>query len=483
MNFLKSSVLSDEEVSVKIFKVKKDSRDIKREIYSRVFKRSETKEIRLYGFKGNDEFVVKGDVNKSIKVRIIAGGGEDKIKDESNVKSGAKKTIVYDKPKGVELEAGPETKNKITDKPGVNDYDRQEFRYNYLGPQVFLGFNPDDGIFVGGGIRIVRQGFRKSPYKTRHTIKGNVALATGSYNFVYKGEFKELFGGLDFVLDADARVPNYVQNFFGLGNETNSLLKDDIVNIRFYRVRFQQLLFKPQIRKQWGGEIHSLSLGAFAQQVKIERNDDRFIGDFENNGLDSTNLFNTNRYFGGAALEYKIDKRNNSLIPTSGFIFNFNGDYFKGLNNLVKNRVDFLRLQSDLSFYLGLGGGTTLALRVGGAHNFGDFEFFQANGLGARDNLRGFRNYRFSGRSSFYQNTDLRIRLFHLRTFLFNGQLGIMGIHDFGRVWTDGEVSTKLHQGYGGGLWLTPAEATVIATTYTASNEGGLLYIRFGFMF
>ena len=474
--------IDNEQVSVKIFKVKKDDRKVKREIYSRVFKRSETKEIRLYGLKGNDEFKVDGEVQKSIKVRIIAGGGEDKVTDQSKVKSGAKKTVVYDKPKGIELIAGPETVNKISNKQGVNDYNRQEFRYNYLGPQIFLGFNPDDGLFIGGGIRIVTHAFRKEPYSTRHTLKGNVALATGSYNFVYRSEFKELLGGLDLVLDADIRAPNYVQNFFGLGNETTSLLARDLEDINFYRVRYQQLFFNPQLRKQWSNEKHSFSIGGFAQQIKIEENGDRFIGDFSNNGLDSTNLFNTKRYFAGGSLQYQFVQKNDPLIPTRGMAFNFESNYVKGINDIV-DQVDFLQLKSDLSVYLSLGSAATLALRVGGAHNFGDFEFYQANGLGARNNLRGFRNFRFAGRSSFYQNTDLRIKLFNLRTFLFNGQLGILGIHDFGRVWADEEFSQEFHHGYGGGLWLTPAEATVLSTTYTASDEGGVFFIRFGFLF
>ncbi|MDX2301578.1 MAG: metallophosphoesterase [Microscillaceae bacterium] len=475
--------LDDERVSVQVFKVKKEGREKKREIYSRIFKKSETNEIRLYGLHGEDEFIIQGKVNKSIKIRIIAGSGEDKIIDSSQVYRGGKKTFVYDKPDEVNLIASSETKNLISDKPDVNKYNRQEFRYNFLGPQIFLGLNPDDGPFIGGGIKIINHGFRKEPYKMRHTIKGNVALATGSYNFIYKGEFKELLGGLDLVIDADVRAPNYVQNFFGLGNESKSLLRSDIEDIRYYRVRFEQWLLNPQIRKQWNNETHSLSLGVFGQQVSIERNEDRFISNFEANGLDSLNLFDTRRYFAGGSFQYFFDKRNNPLIPTRGMTFRLESQYFKGLNDVV-DRVNYLQLKSDLAFYLNLSSSATLAMRVGGTHNFGDFEFFQANGLGAKDNLRGFRNYRFSGRSSFYQNLDLRLRLFRLRTFLFNGQLGLIGIHDFGRVWTDGEKSRRFHRGYGGGFWFTPAEATVIETTLTtAPREGSLFYIRIGFLF
>ena len=125
----------------------------------------------------------------------------------------------------------------------------------------------------------------------------------------------------------------------------------------------------------------------------------------------------------------------------------------------------------------------TLAARVGGANNFGDFEFYQANTLGGNENLRGFRNYRFSGKSSFYQNTELRIKLFKLRSFLFNGQFGILGLNDIGRVWVDGEKSAKIHHGYGGGIWFTPAQAVVVSANMVGSDDDTLFLFRLGFLF
>ncbi len=472
--------VNDEETRVSVYKVKKNSRVKKRKIYERIFKRSETNEIRLYGLKGDDEFLITGKVNQGIKVRIIAGGGEDKITDQSQVRGWSKKTVVYDKPKGVNLQAGPETKNRISNKSSVNSYNRESFKYNYLGPTLFFGYNIDDGIFIGGGVNIITHGFRKEPYATRQVIKGNYAIASNSYNFVYQGEFKELVGPLDLVLEADIRAPNYVRNFFGLGNETNSFVDEEGIN--FHRVRFRQYLLRPELRKQWNGEMHSLSFGTFIQNIDVEENDGRFINNFDMNGLNPQTTFDR-KTFSGLSLSYAYQQLDNELIPTRGLRFNLENRYVRGLDDDTDDNINYFQISSSLSTYISLGQNVIIAARVGGAHHYGDFEFFQANTIGGKNNLRGYRAFRFAGRSSFYQNTDLRIRLFKLRSFLSNGYFGILALNDIGRVWADGEDSSKLHHGYGGGIWFTPAQALVLNATYTASEEDNLFFLRFGFLF
>lgn len=96
-------------------------------MYRRTFLRSETKVITLHGLAEDDEFEVSGEVEKGIKVVIVGGRGEDEIKDKSKVKSGSKKTWVYDTKRGTELEAGPETKNKTTNDVRVHAFDREGF--------------------------------------------------------------------------------------------------------------------------------------------------------------------------------------------------------------------------------------------------------------------------------------------------------------------------------------------------------------------
>ena len=114
--------LNDEETEVTVRRKSDD-----RVTYHRVFYRSETELITLYGLAGDDEFKVSGEAKKGIKVKIVGGRGEDEIKDSSKVGGWGKKTWVYDTKRGTELEKGPDTKDKRTSDVRVHAFDREGF--------------------------------------------------------------------------------------------------------------------------------------------------------------------------------------------------------------------------------------------------------------------------------------------------------------------------------------------------------------------
>ncbi|HLF44857.1 MAG TPA: BamA/TamA family outer membrane protein, partial [Chitinophagaceae bacterium] len=103
--------------------------------------------------------------------------------------------------------------------------------------------------------------------------------------------------------------------------------------------------------------------------------------------------------------------------------------------------------------------------------------------LGSEDNLRGYRKYRFAGRSKLYNNTELRLALANFRTYLFPGVLGILAFYDTGRVWDDLNTSTKWLSGYGGGFWISPLKRLVFSISYTVSEEDKLPLIGLGWKF
>jgi hypothetical protein len=78
--------LDNERVEVTAWRRSKESGEAKgNPVYYRMFYKSETTEIRIYLLGGDDKAVVKGDVDTSIKVRIIGGKGDDELIDESIV--------------------------------------------------------------------------------------------------------------------------------------------------------------------------------------------------------------------------------------------------------------------------------------------------------------------------------------------------------------------------------------------------------------
>ncbi len=469
--------LEDGKTKVTVRKVGKDS-DLEQVMYERTFVPSQTREVRMYGLNGDDRFVLHGRAQKGITIRVIGGKGRDTIIDSSKVAGLQRKNLVYDTKKGNEIKPGSETRDMTGSYAGVNDYNRKSFRYNLVAPLLSLQYNPDDGLFVGGGFLVKKQGFRNEPYAAQHRLTANYAFATRAYNFRYAGDFTDVIGRLDLQVNGEVRAPNFVNNFFGLGNET-VYNKENRIN--YYRTRFENWGLNALLRYAPNTNT-TFFFGPAFESVEVERTPGRFIENFSENGSgEPKNVFERKPY-GGLKLGFNIDSRDNQMMPSSGVHWYTESTLYHGLNPLAQNLT---RIQSDLAFYwsIRLPARLTLATRFGGGINFTDYEFFQANALGGLTNLRGYRRTRFSGKSSFYNNTEVRLRLFSFKTYLFPAYAGIVGFHDVGRVWLKGEASSKWHQGYGGGIWIAPFKIVVVSAMYTVSEEDRLPLVKLGFFF
>lgn len=469
--------VNDGQTEVKVYKINKH-RQIDDLLYQRVFNRAETREVRLYGLGGEDQFKVEGNVAHSIKVRIIGGQGKDSITDSSLVKGASRKTWIYDTKAGNALSLSSESKNQTSYRKAVNEYNRKSFQYNYLGPLASVQFNSDDGWFLGAGVLYRTHGFRKEPFATRQRLTGNFAFATSAYNIDYKGEFTDVIRALDMEANMEVKGPNFVDNFYGYGNESD--YNKDEQPISFYRARVRStklntLLVQNIFRSQ------KLFIGPAFETYQVENTPGRFISQTGENGLEAENIFKQKNY-GGIKLGFVFDTRDNAILPTSGSYWHMESSIFKGLNGHAN---DYAKIESGLSFFWSfrLPARVTLATRFGGGINFGEFEFFQANTLGGLTNLRGYRRTRFTGKSSVYNNTELRVRMFGFKTYLFPAYFGILGFHDVGRVWVNGEDSQKWHNSAGGGIWLAPFGQAVISLMYGISKEDKLPIVRVGFLF
>jgi hemolysin activation/secretion protein len=128
---------------------------------------------------------------------------------------------------------------------------------------------------------------------------------------------------------------------------------------------------------------------------------------------------------------------------------------------------------------------TVFAFRVGAAYNAGEYDLIRANTLGGKSNLRGFRDGRFTGDKTLYFNSELRMKLSNVKSYITKGYFGILTFYDLGRLWYSGEVSRLWHQGYGAGLWVSPYEMAIVTINYERSydEQAGFITIRFGFFF
>ncbi|WP_422355203.1 metallophosphoesterase [Roseivirga pacifica] len=471
--------LNDDETKVTVYKIsKKDNRD--KVLYERTFKTAETKEIRLFGFDGEDEFEVSGDVSKGIIVRIIGGEDKDLIVDKSAVSGLKKNTVVYDTKSSTILDTSKETKDKTSDKdPNINRYNMQEYDFDVLMPLVAANYNPDDGIFIGGGFMLKKDGFRKEPYASKQSFTGVYAFATSSFGLFYNGDFKKAIGNVDLLLKAEVRSPNFVNNFFGLGNESDY---NEELGLNYYRTRYQSYLLSPSLVFNLSPNIE-LRLGTSFLDVQIEEeeNEGRFITDFPNNGLAPDGLFEHKRYL-GSSIGFHIDNTDNEVQARSGVTFNTEFRYNNGINEFADNSGKFL---TNVTFRWtpGIAQRTTIATRVGYEKSLGDYEFFQASQLDGFNTLRGYRRYRFAGESSFYQQLDVRVELFHWQNYILPSTVGLVFFNDIGRVWYDGEDSNTLHHGYGGGVYFTPLGRVAINLLLANSKENLLPLVKLGFYF
>lgn len=469
----------DGTVTVVVYKISKDG-DTSKKLYERRFLGSETKEVRLYGQGGDDQFRVHGTGGGGIVVRMIGGPGEDHFDNASG--AGAGKTKIYDLSTEKNTFSGDGHYRKfLSDDPSVNAINKLGFKYNVLTPFINVGYNPDDGVFLGAQFWYTTQGFHKEPYKQLHYFSLIHALSTKAYVFRYNFEAIDAIGKVDLLAHIIARAPENTINFFGLGNGT-IYDKTPKEGIRYYRARFNQYDGDLQLRKRLGS-VFQLAAGPAFEYVSLDSTDnkDRYINRTDQNGLDRTTLYQSKSYVGGKATAV-VDNRNSKINPSRGIYWETNFSGYGGLND-VSHR--FSQLNSDLSLFLSFNSraNVVIATRVGYGKTFGDFEFYQAQFLGATDNLRGYRKFRFAGDQAFYHNIDLRIKLAEFRTYLFPGSFGLQLFNDVGRVWLKGEKNDSWHDGYGGGIWISPLKRFVFTASYGQGNEGGVVLVKLGWQY
>jgi hypothetical protein len=244
----------DSVVTVIVYKMNKDG-EAGKKLFNRTFFAGETKEIRLYGLGGDDQFHTHGNGN-AIRVRMIGGQGNDVYKTEPGARAG--KTKIYDlsTEKNEFTGDGPH-RAFLSKDPSVIGVNKLGFKYDVVAPLLDAGYNPDDGVSLGVGFRYTVQGFHKDPYKQLHTLVLDHALATKAYAFRYDLEAIHAIGSLDLLLHTSARAPNNTINFFGFGNQS-VYDKDTKDGIRYYRTRFNVYDADLQLRKRFGSVFSGL---------------------------------------------------------------------------------------------------------------------------------------------------------------------------------------------------------------------------------
>ncbi|MCX2484252.1 BamA/TamA family outer membrane protein [Pedobacter sp. MR2016-24] len=473
-------------IELTIHNIKKNG-ETGRKLYHRTFDAKLTKEIRLYGLAGDDVFEVKGVSRSPIRVRLIGGEGKDKFAVDPDLKAKGK-TFIYDRlDEGNEVPDAGLAKLKLANDTMVNNFNKKSFVFDQFGPLFHVNYNLDQGIQAGAGLILQKQGFRKDPYASKQELWLDYSTGRKSFIVTYAGDFKQVIGRNNLKVNATLLGPNNLSNFFGLGNETAFIQdEDDDENeeaddrgMSYYRNRYDYLKTDFQLYRNLGK--WTLGGGIATEYYTSSRggNDERFLKDF-NLTNPGEEVFN-DRVYAGLIANVKYDSRDNIAIPKKGLYWNTS---FLASQQLNRGHEAYGKVETEFRSYLNPGhGGFVIANRIGGGTTVGDPVFFQQMQLGGVHSLRGFHTNRFTGKTMLYYNLDLRMKLFDFTSYIVPGSLGLLGFSDVGRVWQPGQSSDQWHHGYGGGIYLIPADLILIQAAVGFSRESTMPYISIGFNF
>lgn len=464
------SRLNDDSTLVVMYKTKKEGK-IDRELLRRVLYTRETEEVRLYGLGGNDYFKVTGNVRSGIRVRAIGGDESDTFVDSSRVAGVRNHTIFHDTVEGDEWITSSETEIIRSNEQENNEYEMLRFELDERHPLFHVSRNTDDGVLLGGGIKIIQSGFRKDPYASQHRIFATAATKRRVLNAHYRGHFVNEFGQWDGFVEADLYADRNFRNFYGFGNDT------DLDDRFFYHARIGRVILEPTLQKR-PLPFTTVRFGPRFELTSVSRPEDPVRPT-----LFSPGEF-TDRYYVGARADLHIDGTDTLAATQHGARWLSSVSANLGIRN---TNNFFVRLGSEINYFYTFYNPKqiTLGMRAGGATNVGDFEFYQANTLGGQSNLRGFRKTRFAGRTALFANLDVRVQLLDFNVYLMRGVAGVLGFYDVGRVW-DGRLNFNvldLHHGYGGGIWIAPFNKLAFTAALGVSEENTLFDLSFGFQF
>ncbi|MBS1664558.1 MAG: hypothetical protein JST68_26165 [Bacteroidetes bacterium] len=422
-------------------------------LVSKVYPSSETKQLRVYTMGGNDSVVI-GRLSGAVKLRMIEGAGSKAV----NVESGSRRLHLYNDTGFVPVNL-----------------------YNLTFPLINAGLNSDDGFLLGGGFRWVRQkGFRQEPYSAMYQLMLTHSFSSDAFKLAYRSEWIRAVGSADVILQAQVNAPNNTINFFGVGNETFYPKK---AGVKYYRARFGTYDLDPALR--WKGKKYwSISVGPSLEYYTYDNNDNTgrlisqqgIVGSYDSLTLEEHKL-----HLGGA-MNFTFDSRKDNLLPSSGVLVSVTVNGYKGMGDFAR---DYGRVEPLVGYDLSLNKAGTIVVsdRVGGIVSIGKPAFYQLAFLGGQGNLLGYRQYRFAGRNAFYNNFEARAKLADVSSYIFPGELGVVGFFDVGRVWKENDLSDVWHNGQGGGIYYAPARLAVIRLLAGHSVEGWYPYFSLGVRF
>jgi hypothetical protein len=448
----------DNEMTVLVYRLDEKGNKANRPYYQRSFRPAETKEVRLFGIKGEDVYVVNNEVD-DITVRIIGGPGKDSIIQSK------RKVHIYDN--GDNVFETTSARKHLSSDTSIHSWDYKWFKYDKNGFLPLVFYNNADRIYAGLRYRIRKNKWRQEPFAWAQEFGVHYSISQNAFSAFWEGVYPNVLGKWSFTYRAEYDFIRWT-NFYGTGNETKSVTTD----INYYRMRSEEWIVSAGLFREFGKSTVQ-ALGYY-QQVKSKQDSDRF---FTKYFLHNQDVFDTHPY-AGLQLTYSFVNVKDSVVPESGFTFQANAIY---ANNFRQDEF-FQRYNASAQVYVPLLDKVSMAIRFGGEtivndNVLGTGQAYEHAIVGGPRTIRGFRRERFWGKTAVYNSNELRF-ITNMRTYLMTGKIGFFGFFDQGRVWMPGEKSDKWHFSWGPGIIIAPFNKYNISVSYGITDEIRLFQLR-----
>lgn len=436
----------------------------------RTFVASETREIRLHLHGGDDRIRVDGSPAGRIVLRLLGGGSDDTYEDRT---SGHGVHVHDDRGDNV-LRLAPGT--SVDDEPWEEPYDPEERTDRVPArdwgsrvlPLAELSYSPDWGLGAGLGAQRISYGFRRWPHRARVSLEGGMIFRTGRLQGSARLD-AALGRATRLQLAVEARGAE-IRRFYGFGNDTEAPGGDDPFRAERREIRLEARVahrFSPEAEAGVALALRDLrdlgNPGTLVDRVAPYGFPDfRQVGlqaDLALEGTAPTTLLQESRRLRVRA----------AWVPAT-----------------LDVRRAFATVEAEASASLPLGredalAPPVLAVRTGGRKVWGDVPYHEAAILGGRNDLRGYRNQRYSGHAALFANAELRVGLGRF-FLLLPGDVGVFALGDAGRVFHEADRSGGWHVAAGGGVWVSFLQAWS-ATLAVARGSITGVYLTVGFPF
>jgi hypothetical protein len=401
-----------------------------------------------------------------------------------------------------------------------------------------IGWDAENGWVLGAFLQHYSNGerddpfFRSTSYRSRVTVGGLFTTAG----------LVDLAAGLDmpYVFDSPYRVRmgvagryNPSNNYYGVGDDANRKLRYSGSPERFDRhedfvdalrespdgmtaysryIEFESTFVGGSIaieRDVWGGILRPL-LGLRVGHTDIEDyTGERVQADSPVYGLvraiqvstklrEDTVAGRIDGFEGGwdnaLRLGLSLDTRDFEPDPSQGFLLQATSEVS---TRLLGSDFDYQRVTLSAAGYHNLLPSLTrliVAARAVYTMSFGNVPFYSLRtfasnglnygGLGGFKSLRGYKRFRFVGRSMALFNLDLRWSFAEFLHEEDHFRFMVAGFLDVGRAWDDVEFDFEdWKPGYGAGFRFAWNLATIVSVDVAFSNEDSVFYVSFGHQF